>query len=348
MSRGNNKITIYDVAKKAGVGIGTVSRVLNNNVQVRPSTRQAVLEAIRELDFKPSSVARQLSLQRQVKHIGVITQPFINYHSFSERLRGIQKSLGGQKSDYELLLYTVSSFEHYETQLETIVKTRAVDGLIIIDLELSQAQQDLFRDAALPVVGVNHLQLQSWPCIGTNNLEGGFIATQYLLGLGHKKIAYVGDEFIADYTQNTSQQRYLGFEKALKEAGLELSESYVRLGKFDYEIAKTNTVRLLKLKTPPTAIFAMSDIQALACIAAAKALGLSVPSDLSVIGYDDLDLSYHTGLTTVKQHLELSGERGLEHLLALLSGKKTTPPTLPKPEVVVRQTTSEARAEGKG
>lgn len=345
MSKPNTKITIYDVAKKAGVGIGTVSRVLNNNAQVRPSTRQRVLDAIRELEFKPSPVARQLSLQRQVKHIGVITQPFINYYSFSERLRGIQKSLDEQEREYELLLYTVSSLEHYDTQLESIVKTRAVEGLIIIDLELSQTQQDFFRDAALPVVGVNHLQHQPWPCIATDNVEGGFVAARYLLGLGHERIAYVGDEFVADYTHNTSQERFLGFTKALKEAGLEPSEAYVRLGKFDYEIAKANALKLLKLKTPPTAIFAMSDLQALACIAAARDLGMSVPDDLSVIGYDNLDLSYHTGLTTVSQHLELSGQKGLEHLLLLLSGKKAAPPVLPRPEVVARQTTGEVRRQ---
>jgi LacI family transcriptional regulator len=344
VSKTNSKITIYDVAKKAGVGIGTVSRVLNNNAQVRPSTRQLVMEAIRELDFKPSSVARQLSLQRQVKHIGVITQPFINYYSFSERLRGIQKSLDEQNSDYELLLYTVSSLEHYQSQLETIAKTRAVEGLIIIDLELSGEQQDLLKDAGLPVVGVNHLQLQPWPCVGTNNLEGGYLATKYLLGLGHKRLAYVGDEFVEDYTHNTSCERFTGFKNALEETGLELSESYVRLGKFDYEVAKANALKLLTLKTPPTAIFAMSDVQALACIAAAREAGLSVPKDLSVMGYDDLDLSYHTGLTTVKQHLELSGQKGLEHLLLLLQGKKTAPPKLPKPEVVARQTTG-ARAK---
>ncbi len=345
VSKQNHKITIYDVAKRAGVGIGTVSRVLNNNAQVRASTRQLVADAIKELDFKPSSVARQLSLQRQVKHIGVITQPFINYYSFSERLRGIQKSLDEQNSDYELLLYTVSSLEHYQTQLETIAKTRAVEGLIIIDLELSSEQQDLLCQANLPVVGVNHLQLQSWPCVGSNNLEGGYLAAQYLISLGHERIAYVGDEFIFDYTHNTSRERFAGFEQALKEAGLELPETYVRLGRFDYEVAKTNTAKLLALKTPPTAIFAMSDIQALACIAAAKALGLSVPNDLSVMGYDDLDLSYHTGLTTVKQHLELSGQKGLEHLLNLLRGKKTAPPKLPKPEVVVRQTTQKLKSE---
>jgi DNA-binding LacI/PurR family transcriptional regulator len=336
---GTSKATIYDVAKKAGVGIGTVSRVLNNHVQVRSTTRQLVTEAIKELGFKPSSVARQLSLQSQVKHIGVITQPFINYHSFLERLRGIQTTLIGQDSEYELLLYTVSSLEHYHHQLGIIAQTRAVEGLIIIDLELSPDQQALLARAAVPVVGVNHLQKQPWPSVSTDNLEGGYIAAQYLIGLGHERIAYVGDEFTQDYTHNTSYERFIGMKKALVEAGLELPESYIRLGKFDYEVAKENASRLLELNAPPTAIFAMSDIQALGCIAAVKEAGLAVPNDVSVMGYDDLDLSYHTGLTTVKQHLELSGQKGLEHLLALLKGKKPAPPKLPKPEVIARQTT---------
>jgi DNA-binding LacI/PurR family transcriptional regulator len=338
-----SKATIYDVAQKAGVGIGTVSRVLNNHSQVRPATRQLVMEAIKELGFKPNTVARQLSLQREVKHIGVITQPFINYYSFSERLRGIQKALDDQESDYELLLYTASSLDHYQTQLETIVQTRAVEGLIIIDLELTNEQLDLLQRADLPVVGVNHLQRQRWPCIATDNVEGGYTATQYLIGLGHEHVAYVGDEFIEDYTHNTSRERFAGFKKALAEAKLELPDTYVRLGKYDYDIAKENAAKLLALNPRPTAIFAMSDIQALACIAAAREANLTVPEDVSVIGYDDLDLSYHTGLTTMRQHLELSGRKGLEHLLKLLEGKKTATPKLPKPEVVERQTTGKAK-----
>jgi DNA-binding LacI/PurR family transcriptional regulator len=344
--RPGSKATIYDVAKKAGVGIGTVSRVLNNHTQVRPATRQVVLEAIKELDFRPSAVARQLSLQRQVKHIGIITQPFVNYHSFLERLRGMQKVLSEQKSDYELLLYTVSSFEHYQTQLETIAQTRAVEGLIIISLELPYDLLELLTSANLPVVGVNHLQNQPWPCVTTNDTEGGYLATKYLLDLGHQRIAYVGDTFVEDYTHNTSRDRFAGFRKALEEAGVRVDDSYVCLGPFDYEIAKQNTVKLLKLETPPSAIFAMSDIQALGCVAAVKEAGLRVPEDVSVIGYDDLELSYHTGLTTIRQHLELSGQKGLEHLLNLLKGKKTAAPKLPKLEVVPRQTTRRLKAEG--
>jgi DNA-binding LacI/PurR family transcriptional regulator len=334
-----SKVTIYDVAKKAGVGIGTVSRVLNNHVQVRSKTRERVLEAITALDFKPSAVARQLSLQSQIKQIGVITQSFLNYYSFTERLRGIQQTLNERSSDYELLLYTVSSLEHYQQQLSNIVQTRSVEGLIIIDLELSSKQLQLLESSHIPFVGINHLQNQTWPCIGTNNVAGGYLATKYLLSLGHEQIAYVGDTFIEDYTHNTSRERFDGYKQALEEAGVGLKEDYVRLGNHDYDVAKQETQELLKLKTLPTAIFAMSDVQALGCIAAIKEKGLKVPEDISVLGYDDLDIGYHTGLSTVRQHLEGSGVKGIEYLLAVLDNKKSAVPKLPKPEIVPRQTT---------
>jgi DNA-binding LacI/PurR family transcriptional regulator len=334
-----SKVTIYDVAKKAGVGIGTVSRVLNNHVQVRSKTRERVLEAITALDFKPSAVARQLSLQSQIKQIGVITQTFVNYYSFTERLRGIQQTLNERSSEYELLLYTVSSLEHYQHQLANIVQTRAVEGLIIIDLELSDKQLELLEQSHIPFVGINHLQNQSWPCIGTNNVEGGYLATKYLLSLGHEQLAYVGDTFIEDYTHNTSRERFDGYKQALEEAGVKLNEDYVRLGNHDYDVAKENADKLLNLKTPPTAIFAMSDVQALGCIAAIREKGLKVPEDISVLGYDDLDIGYHTGLSTVRQHLEQSGEKGIEYLLGVLSNKKSAVPKLPKLEIIPRQTT---------
>jgi DNA-binding LacI/PurR family transcriptional regulator len=113
----------------------------------------------------------------------------------------------------------------------------------------------------------------------------------------------------------------------------------VRLGKHDYDIANQNMTKLLKLKTLPTAVFAMSDVQALGCIAAIREKGLEVPDDISVLGYDDLDISYHTGLSTVRQHLEQSGAKGIEYLLGILKNKKTSIPKLPKLEVIPRQTT---------
>jgi LacI family transcriptional regulator len=333
------KPTIYDVAKRAGVGVATVSRVLNNSPQVRPQTRQTVQHAIDSLAYRPSSAARQLSKQTRARTIGVITQPYIYYHSFSERLRGIQKTLQSLDNPYELVLYSVSSLEQYAHRLTTIVQTGSIEGLIIIDLDFDEQKAKLLRDANLPFVGINHWQDRDWPCIHTDNVEGGYLATSHLISSGHERIAYLGDAFVDPYAFHTSAERHRGYLKAMAEASLEARAEYAKYGRHDYGVAKDLAAELLALSPRPTAIFAMSDTQALACIAAARDAGLSVPADLSVIGYDDLDTSMHAGLTTVRQHLELSGQHGVEWLLTLLEGRETPPLPLPPLEVVVRYTT---------
>lgn len=333
--------TIRDVAKKAGVGIGTVSRVLNNHPMVTPSTRKRVLEAIADLGFKPNAIARQLPRKKRIQNIGVITQPFANYRSFAERLRGVQRALSELETEYELILYSVSSLPRYEERLNTISQHGMVDGLIIIDLDLSDEQKQLLRHAKIPFVGINHFQERDWPCIGTKNVDGGYLAAKYLLELGHTRIAYVGDEFFDSYGFTTSGERFQGYRQALEEQSIEVPKNYVALGSHDYEVAKTLASTLIQSPNRPTAIFAMSDIQALGCVSAAREAGLDVPDDLSVIGYDDLEISFHSGLTTVKQHLELSGRVALEHLIHLMKSEQDViPAALPPLEVIVRQTTA--------
>jgi len=331
--------TIKDVAQKAGVGVGTVSRVLNNSPKVTPETRKLVLNVIAELGFKPNTVARQLSRKTHVHNIGVITQPFISYRAFAERLRGVQLALSESDTEYELVLYTVSSLAHYDERLTSIVQTGIVDGLLIIDLNVYEEQQSRLKEAKLPVVGINHLKNQSWPCIGTDNVEGGYLAGRYLLDCGHTRIAYVGDELIDTFEFISSTERFDGFKRALAERGVPLPKQYIQLGPHDYEVAHQLALNLFRLSEPPSAIFAMSDMQAFGCLAAAREMGLRVPDDVSIIGYDDLEFSRHVGLTSVRQHLELSGRVGIEYLLCLLQGDESPPPQLPPLEVIERQTT---------
>ncbi|GAB4573732.1 MAG: LacI family DNA-binding transcriptional regulator [Anaerolineae bacterium] len=334
--------TILDVARKAGVGVGTVSRVLNNSPRVSPATRQRVLNAIKELDFRPNTVARQLPRKTRLRNIGVITQPFINHHSFVERLRGVQRVLGQTARRYELVLYNISSLDHLDERLVTIARTGSVDGLLLIDLDLTPEQVELLTSANIPFVGLNQFQDRDWPCIGSDNEAGGRLAASYLIELGHRQIAYVGDEFVSqELAFTTSAERFAGFRAVMEEHGLSLPEDYVQLGPYGYDTARELTHRLLALPTPPTAIFAMSDMQALGCIAAVRAAGLRVPDDISVIGYDNLEISFHTGLTTINQNLELNGRLGIEYLLKMLSkGARPVPvPQMPPLEVVERQTT---------
>lgn len=331
--------TIYDVAKTAGVGIGTVSRVLNNSSRVSPETQERVLSAIRVLGFRRSKVARQLSTGIQHRNIGVIL-PFITHPSFIERLRGIQSALDDQANDFNLILYNVSEPDRYPEQLLAIVEQAAVDGLLIATLTVSEEERDLLTQAGIPFVTLSDACTGELNCISPDNVRGGYMATQHLLDIGHRRVAYVGDEFPNIYGFPTGELRYEGYLSALNAYDVPLRQEYICLGTHGEKTAHTLTERLLTLPEPPTAIVAMSDIQAVGCILAIREAGLRVPEDISVIGFDDVHLSRYIGLTTVRQHLEQSGYLGMQLLLDMLTTPDSAVPRyLPPLELIVRQTT---------
>lgn len=332
------KATIHDVARIAGVGVGTVSRVLNDSEQVKEETRMRVLEAMASLGYKPDTAARQMRRKQRRRVIGIITRPFLNYQSFAERLRGVQRVLDQLPHAPDLVLFSTDSLRHFERRLAAVVEERHIDGLLIIDLNLSEEQKDALNDSGVPFVGINHSRDTDWHCLGTNNVQGGLLATRALLEHGHRRIAYVGDWFDDAAGFRTSGERYEGYCRALAEYGVQPCAEWVLQGDHGYEVAYAMAEQLLKLPQQPSAIFAMSDMQAIGCIAAIQAAGKDVPQDYSVIGYDDLEISYHMGLTTIRQHLELSGAEGMRHLLALMDGIISSPPALPPLELIWRGT----------
>lgn len=335
--------TIYDVAKMAGVGVGTVSRVLNNSTRVSPETQEKVLEAIRVLGFRRSKVARQLSTGVQHRNIGAI-MPYITPPSFIERLRGMQMALSHQDDDFNLILYTVSTPDRQHEQLLAIIDQSIVDGLLITTLNVSDDERDLLTQAGIPFVVLSDVCTGEANCISPDNVHGGYLATQHLLQLGHRRIAYVGDEFPNNYGIPTSELRYKGYLSALAEYDIPFNPDYVRLSMHGEAAAHKLTEQLLALPEPPTAIFAMSDIQAVGCMLAIREWGLRVPEDLSVIGFDDVQLSRYLGLTTIRQHLEHSGYLGMQRLLdMLLTPDQVAPRHLPPLELVVRGTTQQQR-----
>jgi len=331
--------TIYDVAKTAGVGVGTVSRVLNNSARVSPETQEKVLNAVRALGFRRSKVARQLSTGIQHRNIGAI-MPFITHPSFVERLRGMQLALNHQANDFNLVLYNISEPDRYHEQLLAIIEQTTVDGLLIATLNVSDEQRDLLNQAGIPFVTLSDASTEELNCISPDNMHGGYLATQHLLELGHHRIAYVGDKFPDAYGFPTGELRYKGFISALKEYDAPYHPEYVCLGEHGEDKAYTLTQQLLALPEMPTAIFAMSDIQAVGCISAIREAGLRVPEDISVIGFDDVQLSRYIGLTTIRQHLEQSGYLGMQLLLdMLIASDNAAPRKLPPLELIVRGTT---------
>jgi LacI family transcriptional regulator len=327
------------VAERAGVGVGTVSRVLNDSPGVAHATRVRVRAVMDELGYRPSATARNLSLGR-TQTLGVIA-PFFTSPSVVERLRGIDDVVG--RSTYDLTLFNIETRDQRRAALRRFARRDRVDGVIVISLPLMPAEVRALHRDRLPTVliDVAHALL---PNVAIDDVAGGAMAARHLLDAGHRHVAFVGDIEDSPFAFASSQRRLEGFGIALGEAGVVLPASYVRRGPFGRETALRLTRELLALRRPPSAIFAASDVQAFGVLDAAARAGLAVPGDLSVIGFDDIELAAAIGLTTVRQPLRESGRIGAQLLLRALEGgdgSPTAPPArLPALEVVPRRTVS--------
>ena len=330
-------VTISDVAARAGVGAGTVSRVLNGSPRVSEATRTKVLATIDELGYRPNPLAQGLSRGR-CQTLGVVV-PFFTHASAVERLRGVSAALDG--SSYDLVLFDVEQPAHRDEFLATLTRRDRADGLIIMSMPPPRAALERILQGGVPVVLVDAAG-DGVPVVRTDDIEGGRIATRHLLELGHERIAFIGDAPENPLGFVSSTEREMGYRETLAAAGLGVDRDLVRHGAHDREVALRLSHELLHLPDRPTAVFAASDVQALGVIEAARALGLRVPEDLSVIGFDDIELAIYAGLTTVRQPLRESGSLGARLLLEALRGEEAPAADvheLPL-ELVVRSTTA--------
>lgn len=329
--------TIRDVARRAGVGVATVSRVLNGSERVTEETRQKVLDAIRELNFTPNTVARQLSIGKTFT-IGVAT-PFFTYPSFVERIAGIQEAL--DTSEYTLVLYSVRTLEQLQWQFRELATQKRVDGLIVLSLPFPA--EEIKRSAPdFPVVAVDNDPQPHYPYLIIDDIKGGRLATNYLIDRGHRKIGFIGDHIEKPISFTSTRRRLEGFTQALHKAGLLYNPDWVWYGEHSREAAREYARRILSLPDRPTAIFASIDTLAFGVLAAAGDLGLRVPDDVAVIGFDDIQAADIMNMTTVRQHLFESGRMSAEYMLEWLRGGLLTSEqwrTIMPLEVVERATT---------
>jgi len=335
--------TIRDVAKRAGVGLGTVSRVINESSQVSEATRQRVLTAIAELDFVPNPTARRLSLGKTLT-IAVIV-PWFTRPAEVEQLRGIENSLA--ESEYDLVLYNVETPAKRDTYFRDVPRRENTDGVLIISLSPRDDDVDHLAHSNVPIVLVdaNHKALTSLNRVITDNVAGGRLATQHLIELGHTRIGFISDPIETPFNFTTSRDRLKGYRKALRVAGIPFHADYQAQGEHGRYEARQLAIGMLQQPDRPTAIFAASDTQALGVLEAAQGCGLEVPDDLSVIGYDDIEIAEYIGLTTVRQLLYESGKRGVELLLDVLENLSADPICDVMPtELIVRRTTAAPRS----
>jgi len=338
-------VTIYDVAKKAGVGIGTVSRVINNSPQISSNTRKKVLKVIRELKYQPSAMAQGLA--RKKSNIIACVVPFFTGYFYFEVLNGIQQALSSY--GYDLILYNVDKLEKKEEILKRTIRERKVDGVLLISMPISNKLVTTFRESSLPIVLVDsyHDDLDS---ITIENKEGAFIATEHLIKLGHKRIGMINGCLSSVPAIN----RLEGFKAALNKYNIAYQDTLViNVGlNGDPEILQNDGFnkkagykamnKLLTLNGErPTAIFISSDIQATGAIKAIQEHNLKIPQDISIIGFDGIELSGYLGLTTMKQPMFEMGIIAVDRLIEKIEHPGNTNGIFKKllhPRLIARET----------
>lgn len=337
-------VTIRDVAKRAEVGVGTVSRVINNSPNVRAKTRERVEIAIKELGWHSNSIARQLSSGRTMQ-IGTIVPTFTR-PSFVERLRGVVQVFS--KTEYDLTLFSVETPEQRDRYFKKPLGDR-VDGIVFISLPPKDDEAKRLAKAKTPVVLIDgfHPAMNS---IYIDDVLGGQQATQHLINLGHQKIAYLSDHIEASESwdiiigNSAMRHRYVGYRRALENAKLAFNPAWHVQVMHGREEAKVAALELLDGVDRPKAIFAASDTQAIGVIQAAQELNLSIPDDLSIIGFDDIEVAQYMNLTTIRQPLYRSGADGAQLLLNVLQNNTPSQPQQYKlpTELMIRKTTAPA------
>ena len=327
--------TIYDVARLAGVSTATVSRALNGTGQVAGPKRAAIDAAVEQLGYRPNTIARSL-VTRSTQTIALllpdITNPF-----YAELVTGIQALT--LERDYTMLLCTTGFDPELEDRYLRLLRAKHVDGALVDGLVLPPDRIARFVEDGFPIVCLDRdVDSRDVPLVQVDNRMGARIATEHLLALGHTRIAH-----IMGAPARISEERLLGYQAALTDAGVSPDSSLVALGGFTESGGHDAMEALLVAHAGLTAVFAANDLSAIGALNAIAASGRSVPGDISVVGFDDLRLARYASppLTTLRQPAEAIARHATELLLGMIAGRRPGKLRhLFEPDLVVRSSTA--------
>jgi LacI family transcriptional regulator len=331
-------VTIYDLAREAGVGIGTVSRCLNDQPHVSAQTRAKVLAVAKRLSYQPHAQAQRLA-SRRTNNISVIIPSFTNYF-FVQVLQGVQDQAAD--SGVDLILYSVSHPVQVDQYLRRSLHRGHVDGVLFFSMKLPENHAAKFEQMHLPLVLVDAFH-PSFDSIQVQNREGALAATRHLLNLGHRSIAMIN----ADLSTLPAQERMAGYRMGLEEARVPFRDDRVFVGDsgkndgFNREAGREAMQRLLDANTGDdrvTAVVIASDVQAIGALEATRSAGIRVPEDLALVGFDDIELAQYAELTTMRQPMYEMGQLAMEKLIRRIK-EPGAPPTLTSflPSLIVRR-----------
>jgi len=329
--------TIREVAENAGVSYATVSHVINNTRVVSPETRERVLAAMSSLNYRPNALARSLR-QGKTNTIGLVLPDSANPF-FAEISRSIEDE--SFKKGYSVFLCNTELDTKRELFYVDVLSKKQVDGIIFVAAGDQADSLDFLLRENMPVVMIDRdLPNVEVDAVLTDHQLGGFLATHHLLELGHKRIACIA----GPSSITPSAERIIGYRNALEQAGISYDENLVIRGDYHAQSGMEITHFILKMNPRPTAIFALNDLMALGALRAAAEAGYSIPKDLAVVGYDDLELARFTNppLTTIAQPKKEIGAQAVNLLVDRISRKNRPPSHLVLvPELIIRRSTKE-------
>ena len=307
-------ITIFDVADEAGVSYATVSRVVNNKSNVNLETRERVLRAMAQLGYVGNVPARRLA--GGSSHVVGLLVDHLNTSYMGEIIRGIDDAL--EAENYNLMLYTTHQRKTRESAYVTKLTRNLVDGLILILPRNEKAYIETLYQRRFPHVLIDYQGHNHYvPSILTTNHKGGYDATSYLIATGHRRIGFITGEM----AYGCATERLAGYRAALQDHGIPFDAELVSEGNFLQPQGYLCARYLLSLPLPPTALFVSNDVMAFGAMEAARELGLHLPRDLSIIGFDDIPAAahMHPPLSTVRQPLEEMGRSAATLLLKYIA-----------------------------
>lgn len=312
-------VTIYDVAREAGVSMATVSRVVNNNPNVKPQTRKKVFEAIDRLGYRPNAVARGLA-SKKTTTVGVVI-PDISNDIFAEVARGIEDI--ANMYHYNIILCNADKRKDKEIRVINTLLEKQVDGLLFMGGVVTEEHIQAFHTSTVPIVlCATTDQSDTFPSVDIDHQAAAFEAVNALIErFGHKNIGMISGTL---QDPANGYARFQGFKQAMEQSGLEVKEEYVRIGNYKYESGIEAAKHFLSLPDRPTALFAANDEMAVGAIHYFQDQGLKVPEDISVISVDNVRMAsmVRPQLTTVAQPMYDIGAVAMR-LLTKLMNKET-------------------------
>lgn len=311
------KVTIKDIAREAGVSVTTVSRVLNNKVDVSEKTREKILKIIDKLKYNPNSVARGLVMNKTYT-IGLII-PDISNAFFSESARAIEDQL--REYGYSVIFCNTDNHKKREKESIDLLKSKQVDGIIGSFSYDSRDEILTLEKGGFPLVQIDRLvEGSKVPSVIIDNTSSAYIATEYLIKKGHKKIAHI----TGDLNTNTGSCRAEGFKNALKDNCINLRKEFLTEGDFSQESGYLAMQKILEKKDTVTAVFAGNDMMALGAYKAIYEIGLKIPENISIVGHDDFTLAslVRPGLTTMHQPVYKIGKLAAKVLIDIINENK--------------------------